>query len=676
MEQNTDINIDVTKVDPSYVTKPVRVKITVLGDWLPSHVTLTENNVEIRPRALAERAFKELRVNGDKKTIEFVITEPANLVVDVNGYPNVPETNDHHSMCLFANPPLIGEFAPPSAENGANIIYIEPGEGPLPNVQAGHTLYFKPGVHKIPEDSPLTAGVNYYIPGGAYVQGTFKGEDKSNIKFWGYGIISGKDIPSIRASGSPPIMVNNWGGGVKNFVFQGITFEDAPYHTINVYGGTREQPLRFINYKTTNWKPNTDAHSSGGFVLVDHCFFRCQDDDIYVAGSRQGAVIRRTAFWNDANACAFLFTSSGGGGNVAIEDCNVIRNNSFILNGKLGNVFNIRSIADNQTIDNVHFKNIRIEDYRKLLFRFDLDDLPFAKPVGVVLRGDISFKNFTVDHYHRFYTWREWQGKVSILHQDQASILHGSLLNHCTLFNIFFENVIFEGREADNSDFDIQNAAVIVQRSSGESLPVAWLDQEISLIPFEGLKGSAYYAPPEGVEIYPDKNTKGIFTITGSGNTNYASDHCHMAYKRVDIENGACIVMANVNNRSSKNMQAGLMLRDRLDPVSPSIAILWGPGDDLYFYQWSANGEMVVQGNGQPITSDSVYLKIARNHDTYTTAYSLSGKESDWHPLGLVTATMNSERLYFCLVASSDNESTLSSTDFSQVTTIPKMMEY
>jgi hypothetical protein len=677
LEQNAEIEGDPAKVDLSRVTKPVKVKVAILGDWLPPSVILDESNVKISPIGLAGRAFKDVVVDGVEKTIEFIVTEPANLSIEINGYPNVPEITDHHSMCVFANPPLIGEFTPPPEEGGENVIYIEPGEGPLPSASSGETLYFKPGIHKIPENSPIVAGVNYYIPGGAYVQGTFRGRHKHNTKFWGYGIISGKDIPSVRASGYPPKLLENWGGGLKNFTLQGITFEDAPHHTVNARGGTRESPLRFINYKTINWKPSTDAHNSGGFVLVDGCFFRCQDDDIYVAANRKGAVIRRTTFWNDANACAFLFTSSSGGGNVAVEDCDVIRNHSYILNGKLSNVFNIRKVADNQTIDNVHFKNIRIEDYRKLLFRLNLDDLAHATPFGVVLRN-ISFKNFTVYNHHDFYDWNEWNNGVVKKHHDKTSMLHGSPERNCQLFNILFENVTFEGRDADYSDFDIKNADVVVQRSTGESLPVSWLNQEIKKFFEQGEAGRACYMPPNGVTLYPDRNTKGTFTLSGSGSgIQDASDHFHTAYKRIDMENGNCAVVAKVCSRTTQRTQAGLMLRNSLKPDSTHVSLLFGPGDYLRFYQRPAKGEPSLQIVKQAVSADSIYLKIIRESDIYTAQYSLSGKENDWHTLGsTMLPGMNARRLYFCLTHCSNDTSTLSSSDFSEVRTTPKMMEY
>jgi hypothetical protein len=673
LEQNTDISIDPTKKDPSRVTKPVKVKIAILGDWLPAGTILNESNVEIRPNSLAGKAYKNLMIDNIERTVEFTVMKPANLSVEINGYPNVSAENKHHSMCVFANPPLIGEFAPPE-EDSPNIIYIEPGEGELPIVQPGDTLYFKPGLHKIPVLSPIVGGVNYYIPGGAYVQGTFIGRRQHNVKFWGYGIISGKDIPTQPSKENAPKLLNNWGGGTKDFTLQGITFEDAPYHTMTARGGTREKPLRFINYKTMNWKPSTDAHSTGGFVLVDGCFFRCQDDNIYTAGSRNGGVIRRTAFWNDANACAFLFTSQGSGGNVTVEDCDVIRNHSYILNGKLSNVFNIRKIADNQTIDNLHFKNIRVEDYRKLLIRVKLEDLAHATPTGITIR-DVSFKNLIVDNHHEFYEWNDWSNGVLVKrHREKTCTLHGSPAKDCELLNIVCENVSFEGRDAEYSDFDIQDADVIVRKSTGTSLPVGWLNRDITNSANGEMIGSATYKAPKGVTLFPDRNTKGIFSVSTSEICERSVfDRLHMAYKRVEKEEGATTVMAQIKQRVN-GAHAGITLRDDLDPSSKNVACFW-EGDSLCLYSRQADGELTSKIAEKELAATSVYLKIVRLNDTYAAAYSTTGEMNDWHLIGETVVPGMANRLYFGLACCSLDNS-LSRAEFSHVSTIPKMMEY
>jgi hypothetical protein len=122
---------------------------------------------------------------------------------------------------------------------------------------------------------PISAGKKIYIPGGAYVVGSFSG-NVSNYKIYGRGIISaaGKDmIPGV--SGIPYSLVQGDGDNNTGIVLNGFVTLCPPHFAITVRG-----KVDINNVKMMSWWHSTDGIVTGHNSTVKNCFFKVMDDFI------------------------------------------------------------------------------------------------------------------------------------------------------------------------------------------------------------------------------------------------------------------------------------------------------------------------------------------------------------------------------------------------------------
>ena len=85
---------------------------------------------------------------------------------------------------------------------------------------------------------------------------------------------------------------------------------------------------------------------------------------------------------------------------------------------------------------------------------------------------------------------------------------------------------------------------------TSQPLPVSWLDQDIGAV---GLAGSASYA-------------NGTFTVAGAGQGTFfsSSDGFHFVYQ--PLSGDGTIIARVVSLQGSSTAQAGIMIRETLDP--------------------------------------------------------------------------------------------------------------
>lgn len=163
---------------------------------------------------------------------QFEMKQAANIAIDIDGITaafanpnNTSSSPTSHALSIHANPVLDGI---PST-TAANVLNIPSTGGQvLADLKAaigvppsGKTIvYFGPGIHNLGSDFKIRAGITYYIPGDAYINGTFNNHltnyiggsqweqrpldsyvdannktvyHGDNITIFGHGTISGKD---------------------------------------------------------------------------------------------------------------------------------------------------------------------------------------------------------------------------------------------------------------------------------------------------------------------------------------------------------------------------------------------------------------------------------------------------------------------------------------------------
>ena len=391
------------------------------------------------------------------------MSQPALVAVDIDGqmdsrdtpratptgfgaaaFPHRNELAGVHAVTIFANPVIVDK-----PQLGAPGVYaVEPGTLP-PTNGSWTTLYFKPGVHKLSVDQNgnerewqttdplfLTNNKTYYIPGDALVYGNLSDYNdelpSENIRVFGHGTISGTKIPhwSNFSFGVLPEseqkklrMLQLTRAG--NCIYEGITIADPAEHGVYIEGRDEHHNPNFIKWvKNISWRVNNDAGGVTGNGYVEDCFFRHQDDALYI----RGMAVRRTVLWSDVNGtpfrCSFVNSDRGPDypptlpQDLIVEDCDVIysrgvfADSSSTTNGVIGTPSaydNQKTYADGalNTGQHVIFRNIRVSDPRPVRYLFGFH--PTAdQPPQIEVWGGIRFQN--IDYQHA-QTWG-WRNRL------------------------------------------------------------------------------------------------------------------------------------------------------------------------------------------------------------------------------------------------------------------------
>lgn len=431
-------------------------------------------------------------INGNK--VVFTITEPALLAVEIDGYPNNGDID--HSICIYANAPM--EDVPD--KNDPKVKVLSPGEkAPDYTDNTWETLYFMPGYHDIGAGYTAAPGKKYYIPGGAYVKGTFTDLDpiahdgstrlKPNglpgAKVYGYGVISCTGINWLNGETNPKydVQIRHAIDLYNNKVaLEGVTILDTANHAIMMAGWAGiDDSATIKNTKVLNWRKNGDGIHVFCYGIINNCFLRTQDDSIYISSGSQNQnklepmvpvpqTISNLVTWNDVNGSAFIF--SGNGGNTSLTNCDVLYNrcvfiNDTIAQGSGGYVFNLRQQNTNNVTANVDISDIRVEDpfygkiirpkgwnkdkQRKGIFFINMQNTNTNN--GSVFTN-IKFKNITVDAF--------------LTNEDNTSApvrqnIFNGVSESCKMGSIIFDNLVIGGTKitrdnAENFNFLFINA--------------------------------------------------------------------------------------------------------------------------------------------------------------------------------------------------------------------------
>ena len=318
--------------------------------------------------------------------IYFTINKPGQVYIDINGQMDDyhfainplgksverPYGIPLHAISFFANPVI----KKPSL-NDPNVMVVEPGTPPSPNLGSKTILYFKPGVHNIGLNFKVYPNKTYYIPGDAIVYGGMNNIGLSavdnvppgeKIKVFGYGTISQYGIHHPYYMDPIPTDLNthcplffedfNYGE------VQGITIVDPSYHSAKLQADLKNpDPKKVLPtcrwVKVISWRSNGDG--IGSETLIEDCFFRTTDDASYLKGSRV-----RCIFWRDLHAGGFHMAgipNSDESSPLIVEDCDAIYLRSRDVEGFNGGIFHNRAegILGHHTV-NVIVRNFRSED--------------------------------------------------------------------------------------------------------------------------------------------------------------------------------------------------------------------------------------------------------------------------------------------------------------------------
>jgi RHS repeat-associated protein len=185
-------------------------------------------------------------------------------------------------------------------------------------------------------------------------------------------------------------------------------------------------------------------------------------------------------------------------------------------------------------------------------------------------------------------------------------------------------------------------------------LPSGWLDQDIGEV---GAAGSATY-------------TSGVFTVKGSGcgidaNCGFggapAPDSFHFVYQPLS---GDGTIIARLTSVSSAYAQAGVMIRETMDPAATTVFVADYAGAVSTYYRTLSGGTPNALSNSvsAPVPYWVKLVRIGNSFNAYQSTDGIS-----WTAIGGAVEISMAQNVYIGLAMSSTNRSTLFTATFDNV---------
>jgi RHS repeat-associated protein len=157
----------------------------------------------------------------------------------------------------------------------------------------------------------------------------------------------------------------------------------------------------------------------------------------------------------------------------------------------------------------------------------------------------------------------------------------------------------------------------VVFTITSQPLPTGWLDSDIGSV---GTAGSATYS-------------NGTFTVNAQGSTidSSTADGFHFAYQSLSGD-GAIVARVRDIQGENSGTQAGVMIRQTLDPGSPNVAVWFFPSTASLGYRSSSGGSAAVQSTSFNVGFNPYWVKIARISNNFMAYISADGQ--NWTQVG------------------------------------------
>ena len=302
-------------------------------------------------------------IQGD--TASFTI-DSASGQIPLQLYLRINEINQH-PLLVFADPP---ETDVPDRNDTDNVEIIQTSDDieTVRSKLSSAKLYavFEEGIHSWGElkDSsysgyqlPYVSNKRIYVPGGAYVIGTFQGSEASNTKVYGRGVLSACGKDRIATSvGIPYSFVEQTGSG-SNQIIEGLVTTDPPHFHLTYRGEVVIDNVKMIGY----WH-QTDGTVTGDNSVVKNPFMKTNDD--YIKVYSNNCYHYNNTMFHQVNGAPFQFCWGGqNGDNNLMEDTYIIyssynpgannKRNTAVICARNGP----EAITENNTWDGIYIDN-------------------------------------------------------------------------------------------------------------------------------------------------------------------------------------------------------------------------------------------------------------------------------------------------------------------------------
>lgn len=369
---------------------------------ITDELKVPDGEVRILPARFGIKAIKT-----GKNTFKFTINRPGQYSVEVgeNGY--------KHGLLIFANP--LETNLPVSGNNWTLLRNATANQlSSIPENK--NSIWFKSGIHNIGKYLVPKHIKNIYIEDGAWVYGAFvlDGADKSNVKIYGRGVISGAKL-NFRESHQIEAV-----NGANSITVSGITITDYSYFAIRLLGKNNVVEWSKI---TGGWIWNCDGIAAWEGSIIRNCFIWANDDNIKIY--EDNILVENVVCWQLSNGAIFQLNW----GNMRAKNC-VIRNVDIVRaewkDDRFNNgILSCRSAGGANS--NFLFENVRTDNPVAFIFRLSPQG---DKPHPI---ESFAFKNWDIkmDYLLKKKNYLEGATKSSII-KDLVFInfkINGSLLN-------------------------------------------------------------------------------------------------------------------------------------------------------------------------------------------------------------------------------------------------------
>lgn len=295
------------------------------------------------------------------KRVTFALNRPCKLSLEVDG-------ERFHNLHIFANP--LEENVPNPSDPG--VIAIRPGVHRTEELLQMITpqisvVFYESGMHVL--DQPLfciPSGLTVYIAGGAVIAGAMVCEHVHDVTIRGRGLLYMSDFEKTTYYRGIEIKFS------KNITVEGIITIDPPHYTILIGQSEHISIRNFKTFSTRGWSDGIDMMSSS-HIDIDDVFLRTSDDCIAIYGYRwdyygdtRNVTIRNSILWADV-AHPIMIGVHGDHEHDGDTIESIVFDNIDILEhhepqeGYWGCM--AINAADKNTVRNVTFKNIRVEQF-------------------------------------------------------------------------------------------------------------------------------------------------------------------------------------------------------------------------------------------------------------------------------------------------------------------------
>ncbi len=183
-----------------------------------------------------------------------------------------------------------------------------------------------------------------------------------------------------------------------------------------------------------------------------------------------------------------------------------------------------------------------------------------------------------------------------------------------------------------------------------QPLPSPWLDDDVGPV---GVDGTATYA-------------SGTFTVKGSGaGILGTADQMHFVYQPLS---GDGTIVARLVSMVGSGAQAGVMIRETLNPGAASAYTAYYPNYTYLFYRPSTGANTSQQANYVTATLP-YWLKLVRSGNTFSGYQSTDGVT--WAQVGTSQTITMAQNVYVGFAVSSDNNSSLATATFDSSSLVP-----